>query len=65
MKKLKPMSAERRAQIQSGFATATDLHWICPKCKTKLTGTLTQLKEGCPCGTASTRQGNTANTDAG
>ncbi len=47
MKKLKPMSAERMAELKAGFAAATDLYHICPRCKAKRTGTLEALKQGC------------------
>jgi hypothetical protein len=46
-----PMDPAKRAAIQSAFRKAPDLHGFCPKCKTRIRGTLKQLK-GHHCGSA-------------
>lgn len=45
------MDPEKRRELNTAFATADDLRWICPKCGTKYTGSmaeiLKQAREGC------------------
>lgn len=36
-----------QAKIDKMFNEADDLHWTCPECSTKRTGTLEELKQGC------------------
>lgn len=44
---LAPIQAEA---LTKKFETAEDLHWTCPLCKTKYTGTKEELMKGCGCG---------------
>jgi len=53
MTKQKKRESLKSKALTEQFELAVDLHWICPKCKTKLIGTKQKLMEGCPCGSTS------------
>lgn len=41
------MDAGKAEDLTSMMEKAEDLHWTCPKCKTKRVGTMKELMQGC------------------
>lgn len=44
------MSSLKSKALTKSFVEADDLHWTCPKCKSKYMGTMDELMLGCSCG---------------
>jgi len=61
MRRRTGMAPGKAAALAARFEEADDLYWTCPKCKSKLVGTLEQLKKGCDCAKASTGNGRYTN----
>ena len=50
LRKRRGLTSIKAEALAKEFETAGDLHWTCPVCKTKYTGTKEELMGGCYCG---------------
>ena len=50
LRKRRGLTPIKSEALSSVFETSSDLHWTCPLCKTRYTGTKEDLMGGCYCG---------------